>query len=127
MKKIVSTANAPLAIGPYSQAVIDPKTGLIYSAGQIALDPVSGQVIQGDIQVQARQVLKNLNAILEAAGSNFHKVLKVTVFLKSMDDFSKVNEVYTEFFKGDFPARSAVEVARLPKDALVEMELIAHI
>jgi len=127
MKKIVSTDSAPKAIGPYSQTVIEPKTGLIFTAGQIPLDPKTGQIVEGDVQAQARQVLKNLSAVLVAAGSDFSKVLKVTVFLKSMNDFVKVNEVYSEYFNKDFPARSAVEVARLPKDALIEMELIAHV
>jgi 2-iminobutanoate/2-iminopropanoate deaminase len=127
MKKIISTENAPKAIGPYSQAVVESKTGLIFTAGQIPLDPETGQIIEGEAQAQARQVLRNLSAVLAAAGSDFSKVLKITVFLKSMNDFVKVNEVYSEYFNKDFPARSAVEVARLPKDALVEMELIAHV
>jgi 2-iminobutanoate/2-iminopropanoate deaminase len=127
MKKIISTENAPKAIGPYSQAIMEPKSGLIFTAGQIPLDPQTGQIVDGDIQAQARQVLKNLSMVLTAAGSDLNKVVKVTVFLKSMNDFIKVNEVYSEYFNKEFPARSAVEVARLPKDVLVEMELIAHV
>ncbi len=127
MKKIVSTEKAPKAIGPYSQAVIEPKTGLIYTAGQIALDPTTGEIVGNDIQTQAKQVFNNLQAVLKAAGSGFDNVLKTTVFLKDMNDFAKVNEVYSEYFNRDFPARSAVEVSRLPKNALIEIELVAHI
>jgi 2-iminobutanoate/2-iminopropanoate deaminase len=126
MKKIVHTDKAPEAIGPYSQAVIEPKSGLIFTAGQIAMDPSTGELIAGDITDQARRVFENLKNVLKAAGCGFENVLKATVFMKDMGDFSKVNTVYSEYFKGDFPARSAVEVARLPKDVLVEIELIAH-
>lgn len=125
MKKIVRTDKAPGAIGPYSQAVEDQKTGLIFTSGQLALDPASGKMIEGGVVEQAHQVFKNLKAVLEAAGSGFDKVLKATVFLKDMEDFGIVNDVYAIYFKDNFPARSAVEVARLPKDAMVEIEMIA--
>ncbi len=127
MKKIVHTDKAPEAIGPYSQAVIDSSSGLIFTSGQIAIDPSTGEVISGDAADQARQVLKNLENVLAAGGVDFGHVLKATLFLKDMGDFAKVNEVYSEYFKGDFPVRSAVEVARLPKDVLVEIEMIAHV
>ena len=127
MKKIVKTDNAPGAIGPYNQAVIEPKTGLVFTAGQIPLDPATGVIVEGGITEQAHRVFKNLEAVLEAAGSGFGKVLKATVFLKDMGDFVKLNEVYSEYFKEDCPARSAVEVVRLPKDVLVEIEMIAHL
>ena len=127
MKKIVHTDKAPEAIGPYSQAVIDPKTGLVFTSGQIAMDPSTGELIDGDITDQARRVFENLKCVLQAAGCGLENVLKATVFLKDMDDFSRVNSVYSEYFEGDFPARSAVEVARLPKDVLIEIEMIAHL
>lgn len=127
MKKIVHTDKAPEAIGPYSQAVIEPATGLIFTSGQIAIDPSTGEIVKGDVADQARQVFENLKNVLAGAGVDSNHVLKATVFLKDMGDFSKVNEVYSEYFKEDFPARSAVEVARLPKDVLVEIELIAHL
>lgn len=127
MKKVVYTDKAPEAIGPYSQAVIDPKTGLIFTSGQIAIDPATGELIDGDVEDQARRVFDNLKSVLQAAGCGFENVLKATVFLKDMGDFTKVNAIYSEFFRGDFPARSAVEAARLPKDVLVEIELIAHL
>lgn len=127
MKKIVSTDKAPKAIGPYNQAVIEPESGLIFTAGQIALDPASGVMVEGGIKEQAHRAFANLKGVLEASGSEFEKVLKVTVFLKDMGDFVKLNEVYSEYFKVNHPARSAVEVSRLPKDALIEIELIAHV
>ncbi len=127
MKKIVHTDNAPEAIGPYSQAVIDPNSGLVFTAGQIAIDPSTGEIVSGDVADQARQVFENLRNVLLAAGLDFGNVLKATVFLKNMDDFTRVNEVYSQYFKRDFPARSAVEVARLPRDVLLEIEMIAHV
>ncbi len=127
MKKIVYTDNAPEAIGPYSQAVIEPDTGLVFTSGQIAIDPSTGKIVNGDVVDQARQVFENLKNVLGGGGADFGHVLKATVFLKDMGDFAKVNEVYSEYFKGDFPARSAIEVARLPKDVLVEIEMIAHV
>ncbi len=123
MKQVISTAKAPKAIGPYSQAI---KAGdLLFCSGQIALDPVTMQIIGTNAAEQARQVLLNLMAVLEAAGSNLDQVVKTTIFLKNMADFAAVNEVYAEFFKADPPARSTVEVARLPKDVLVEIEALA--
>ncbi len=127
MKKIVHTDKAPEAIGPYSQAVIEPNSGLVFTSGQIAIDPSTGKIVNGDVVDQARQVFENLKNVLAAGGVDFGHVLKATVFLKDMGDFAKVNEVYSEYFKGDFPARSAIEVARLPKDVLVEIEMIAHV
>ncbi|MBR2783444.1 MAG: RidA family protein [Firmicutes bacterium] len=123
MKTVVSTDKAPGAIGPYSQAV---KAGsLIFVSGQLPLDPASGAFPQG-AAAQTRQSLTNAAAILEAAGSGLDKVVKTTVFLADMNDFAAMNGVYAEFFSGAFPARSAVQVARLPKDALVEIECIAE-
>lgn len=125
MKDIVSTAKAPAAIGPYSQAV---KTGgLIITSGQLPIDPATGTFPEG-IQAQTRQSLTNVKAILEEAGVTMDSVLKTTVFLSDMNNFGAMNEVYATFFtEGSFPARSAVEVARLPKDALVEIEVIAAV
>jgi 2-iminobutanoate/2-iminopropanoate deaminase len=126
MKAKVSTAHAPAAIGPYSQAI---KIGeLIYTSGQIPLDPVSGQMIEGGIGPQTKRVLENLQAVLQAAGSDLGRVIKTTVFLKNMADFAAMNEVYAAFLAPEgvvAPARSTVEVARLPKDALVESEVVA--
>ncbi len=123
MREVVATSNAPKAIGPYSQAI--RASGLIFCSGQIPLDPVTNQLIQGDIAAQTERVLKNLSAVLWEAGSNLEKVVKTTVFLKSMDDFPAMNEVYGKFFVSKAPARSTVEVARLPKDVLVEIDAIA--
>ena len=126
MKKVISTDKAPKAIGPYSQAVVEPQSGLVFTSGQIPMDPNTGEVVSGGIEAQAHQVFRNLQAVLEAAGSKLENVVKASVFLKDMGDFVKVNEVYASYFKSDFPARSAVEVARLPKDVLIEIEVIAH-
>jgi 2-iminobutanoate/2-iminopropanoate deaminase len=121
-KEIISTNDAPLAVGPYSQAV---KIGnLVYTAGQVALDSASGKLVGEDAPAQAEQALKNLKAVLEAAGSSLDKVVKTTVFMKNMDDYKAVNEVYARYFTKDFPARSAVEVARLPLNALIEIEAV---
>ena len=120
--KIVETKNAPGAIGPYSQAVV--VGGLVYTSGQIPIDPVSGKIEAEGIEEQTRRIIKNLAAVLEAAGSGLDKVVKTTCFLANMDDFAAFNEVYAEYFTGK-PARSCVEVARLPKDVLVEIECIA--
>lgn len=124
MKEIISTSKAPAAIGPYSQAV---KAGnLLFVSGQIPLDPATGALIpETTIQAQVTRVFQNLSAILEQAGGSLDNVVKTTVFLKNMEDFVPMNQVYQEFFKTDCPARSAVEVARLPKDVLVEVEAIA--
>lgn len=121
--RAVHTDAAPAAIGPYSQAVV--AGGVVYCSGQIALDPVSGALIEGDVATQTRQVLRNLEAVLAAAGSGLDRVVKCTVFLKSMDDFAKMNAVYTEFFPAWKPARAAVEVSRLPRDVAVEIDCIA--
>lgn len=125
MKKVVKTDKAPAPVGPYSQAII---TGdFIFTAGQIALDPDSGELEIADVKVQTERVIRNMKAVLEEAGSALSKVVKTTVFLKNMDDFTAMNEVYARYFSGDAPARSAVEVSRLPKDVLVEIECIALI
>jgi 2-iminobutanoate/2-iminopropanoate deaminase len=119
----VSTPNAPQAIGPYSQAI--KANGFLFTSGQIALDPKTNTLITGGIVDQTEQVLKNLTAILQAAGSSWEKVVKTTVFLKDMGEFGQMNEVYGKVCKGAPPARSTVEVARLPKDVAVEIDLIA--
>ncbi len=128
-KDIIFTNKAPEPIGPYSQAVtISWETQqLIYTSGQVAIDPATRNFNNGEIKEQTRQVLENLKAILSVAKSNLKKVIKTTVFLKSMDDFGSMNEVYAEYFGESKPARSTVEVSRLPKDALVEIEVIAYI
>jgi 2-iminobutanoate/2-iminopropanoate deaminase len=120
--KVVQTNQAPAAIGPYSQGII--VNNLFYSSGQIPLT-AEGVMVEGGIKEQTHQVFKNLDAVLTAAGASFETVVKATVFIKSMDDFAAINEVYGEYFSTNKPARSCVEVARLPKDALVEIEVIA--
>lgn len=120
---MVHTDKAPAAIGPYSQAVIH--NGLVFTSGQIALVPETMAIAEGGVREQTEQVLKNLGAVLEKAGSSKNNVLKTTIFLKNMGDFAVVNEVYADFFQGHKPARSTVEVARLPKDVLIEIEMIA--
>jgi 2-iminobutanoate/2-iminopropanoate deaminase len=122
-KQIITAENAPQAIGPYSVAV--KAAGFVFSAGQLGIDPETGDFVSGGIKAQTRQALLNLKAVLEAAGSSLEKVVKTTVFLKNMDEFTAMNEVYGEFFSADYPARSAVQVARLPKDGSVEIEAIA--
>ncbi len=122
-KEVLTTKKAPEAIGPYSQAI---KVGdLIYTSGQIPIDPATGQVVQGGIEAQTKQVLENINAILVNAGSSFKNVIKSTVFVKDMNDFTAINNIYGQYFKEPYPARSLVEVARLPKDVLIEIEVIA--
>ncbi|MBR4513582.1 MAG: RidA family protein [Lachnospiraceae bacterium] len=124
-KQIISTDKAPQAIGPYSQAV---RVGdMIYTSGMIPIIPETGELETGDIKAQAKQAIGNLIALLEAAGSGADKVIKTTVFIKDMNDFAAVNEVYSTFFKEDCPARSCVEVARLPKDVLIEIECVATV
>ena len=123
MKQAISTSNAPAALGPYSQAV--QVGNLLFLSGQVPIDPATGTVVEGGIQEQARQSLTNLKAILNEAGTNMGAVVKTTVFLKNMDDFAAMNEVYAQFFQQPYPARSAVQVAKLPKDVLVEVEAIA--
>jgi 2-iminobutanoate/2-iminopropanoate deaminase len=123
MKQEVKTDKAPKAIGPYSQGIV--ANGFVFASGQISIDPATGELNTGTIDDQTRQVLRNLGAVLEAAGSSFDKVVKATVFLQDMSDFSKMNQVYAEFFKAPFPARAAVQVARLPRDVKVEIEAVA--
>jgi len=123
MREVIRTADAPAAIGPYSQAI--RANGLLFTAGQVALDPVTQQLIEGDISAQTERVLKNLSAILKAAGCGLKDVLRCTVFLKDMSDFTAMNAVYGKYFETAPPARSTVEVSRLPKDALVEIDVIA--
>lgn len=122
MTKVVQTKNAPAAIGPYSQGII--VNNMFYSSGQIPLTP-AGDFVNGDIKEQTNQVFRNLQAVLEEAGASFETVVKATVFIKDMEQFAEVNEVYSEYFHTHKPARSCVEVARLPKDALVEIEVVA--
>ena len=125
-KKIIKTKNAPLPIGPYNQAVA--VGNLVYTAGQIAIDPKTNTIVYGSVHEQTRIILQNLESILKAAGSSLKKVVKTTVFLKNMDDFSAMSEVYKEFFdEKTAPARSTIEVARLPKDVAVEIEVVATI
>jgi 2-iminobutanoate/2-iminopropanoate deaminase len=123
MREVISTKEAPQAIGPYSQAI--RANGFVFVSGQVAIDPATQQVINGDVAAQSDRVLKNLSAILKAAGSGLEKVVRSTVFLKNMDDFTAMNEVYGRYFNATPPARSTVEVARLPKDVLVEIDVIA--
>lgn len=123
MKQEVKAEKAPKAIGPYSQGII--ANGFVFVSGQIPLDPTSGELSLGTIEEQTRLVLRNVGAVLEAAGSSYEKVVKCTVFLQDMNDFSRMNQVYAEFFRAPFPARAAVQVARLPRDVKVEIEAIA--
>ena len=123
MLKKVSTEKAPAAIGPYSQGIIAGDT--LYASGQIPIIPATGEIVEGGVEEQTKQVFINLQALLGAAGSGLDRVFKTTVFIKDMNDFAAVNSVYATFFDGDFPARSCVEVARLPKDVLIEVEVIA--
>ncbi len=123
MKEVISTEGAPKAIGPYSQAI--RAGGFLFTSGQVAIDPATQQVVAGDVAAQTDRVLKNLGAILKTSGSGFEKVVRCTVFLKNMGDFAAMNEVYARYFTQAPPARSTVEVARLPKDVLVEIDAIA--
>ncbi|HKR01950.1 MAG TPA: RidA family protein [Pyrinomonadaceae bacterium] len=123
MREIIKTESAPAAIGPYSQAV--RAAGLVFASGQIPTDPKTGQFVEGGIAEQTEQVMRNLTAVLEAAGTNLERVVKTTVFLADMNDFSAMNEVYGRYFKENPPARATVQAARLPRDARVEIELIA--
>ena len=123
MKKAISSGEAPTAIGPYSQAV---RVGsLLFLSGQVALDPSTGQMAEGDVSAQTRRVMDNLGAVLKSAGLSFADVARTTIFLADMNDFAKVNEVYATYFKEPFPARATVQVARLPRDARVEIDAIA--
>ena len=123
MREIISTKDAPQAIGPYSQAI--KANGFVFVSGQIAIDPATQQVVAGDVAVQTDRVLRNLSEILEAAETGLGKVVRSTVYLKNMSDFAAMNEVYGKYFSSAPPARSTVEVARLPKDVLVEIDVIA--
>jgi len=123
MREVISTPDAPKAIGPYSQAI--RANGLVFISGQVAIDPATQQVVEGDVTVQTERVMKNLAAILSAAGSSVEQVLRCTVFLKTMNDFAAMNAVYGKYFSSGPPARSTVEVSRLPKDVLVEIDVIA--
>jgi 2-iminobutanoate/2-iminopropanoate deaminase len=123
MKKEVKTDKAPKAIGPYSQGIV--ANGFVFASGQIPIVPATGELNVGTIEEQARQVLSNLGAVLEAAGSSLNDVVKATVFLQDMNDFSRMNAVYQEFFQAPYPARAAVQVARLPRDVKIEIEAIA--
>jgi len=123
-KNVIATKQAPGAIGPYSQAI--KANGFIFASGQLGMDPATGELVKGGIQAQTRQSLTNVTHVLEAAGSGLEKVVKTTVFLKDIKDFAAMNAVYSEFFKTDCPARSAVQVGALPKDGMVEIEVIAE-
>ncbi len=125
MRKIVSTEQAPKAIGPYSQAVVF--NGIAYLSGQIPNHPDTGQLVEGDVAAQTERVLQNLKAVLEACGASLESVLKVSVFLKDMADFPKMNEVYARYFTSNPPARSTVQAARLPRDVTVEIDAIAAV
>lgn len=125
MRQAVSSPNAPAAIGPYSQAI---KSGnLLFLSGQIPLDPATGQLVPGGIDAQTRQVFTNIGAILQAAGASFDQVVTATVYVADMNDFAKVNEIYATYFSSPAPARATVQVARLPKDSLVEIQVVAAI
>ena len=121
MKKVISTTNAPAAIGPYSQAI--EVNGMVFASGQIPVNPATGEIPEG-IEAQAEQVMKNVKNLLEAAGTSVDQVVKTSVFIKNMDDFATINGIYAKYFAKDCPARSCVEVARLPKDVLIEIEAI---
>ena len=124
MKKIIRTDKAPQAIGPYSQAI--EFNNMIFTSGVIPVNPETNELVTGPIEVQAEQAIRNLAALLKEAGSSTDNVVKTTVFIKDMNDFAKVNEIYANYFTKDCPARSCVEVARLPKDVLIEIEAIAY-
>ena len=123
MREVISTKDAPQAIGPYSQAI--KANGFVFVSGQVAIDPADQEVITGDVAAQTDRVLRNLSEILEAAGSGLGKVVRATVFLKNMGEFAVMNQVYAKYFSSTPPARSTVEVSRLPKDVLVEIDVIA--
>ncbi len=125
MKQIIATEQAPKAIGPYSQAVV--WNGVAFLSGQIPLDPSTNQIVDGDVEAQTARVLENLKAVLEACGSSLDRVLKTTVYLKDMGEFARMNDVYGRFFTSNPPARATVEVARLPRDVRVEIDVIAAV
>jgi 2-iminobutanoate/2-iminopropanoate deaminase len=122
-KRIVRTEQAPQAIGPYSQAVVGGD--FVYVAGQLALDPRTGQLVPGDVRIQTKRVMENIKAILEGAGTSLSNVVKTTVFLRDMNDFGAMNEIYGSYFQEDPPARSTFQVAKLPRDGAVEIEVVA--
>ncbi len=122
MQNVIKTDKAPSAIGPYSQAI--EVNGMVYTSGVIPVNPATGEIVEG-VEAQAKQAIGNLINLVEAAGSSADKVIKTTVFIKNMNDFGKINEIYATFFKEPYPARSCVEVARLPKDVLIEIEAVA--
>lgn len=124
-KQVIATAKAPKALGPYS--VANQWGKLVFTSGQVGLDPATNAIVEGGIEAETRQVFSNLAAVLEASGTSLENVLKTTVFLRDMGEFARMNAVYAEHFKGDFPARSTVQVAALPKDAGVEIEVVAFI
>ena len=123
MKTEISTKNAPAAIGPYSQAI--EANGMVYTSVMIPIDPQTGELVTGGVEQQAEQVFSNLRALIEASGSSMDKVVKTVVFIKNMDDFGKINAIYEKYFTEPYPARSCVEVARLPKDVALEAEAVA--
>ncbi len=123
MREVIATNDGPKAIGPYSQAI--KANGLVFVSGQVAIDPATQQVVPGDDAAQTERALQNLSGILKAAGTSLDRAVKTTVFLKSMDDFKAMNEVYARYFTAEPPARSTVEVSRLPKDVLVEIDVVA--
>lgn len=123
MANVISTDKAPAAIGPYSQAI--EVNGMIYTSGMIPIDPSTGELVTGSVEAQAEQAISNLEALLAASGSSIEKAVKTVVFISSMDDFGKINEVYAKHFKEPYPARSCVQVARLPKDVAIEIEAVA--
>ncbi|CAM3772409.1 RidA family protein [Alkalicoccus chagannorensis] len=122
-KKIIHTNQAPEAIGPYSQAV--EVNGFVYTSGQIGLDPATGHLVEGGVEAQAHQVMKNVQSILEAAGTDMDGIVKALIFLKEMDDFALVNDIYASYLQEPYPARSAIEISKMPKGALVEVEVVA--
>lgn len=124
MKEIIATEAAPKAIGPYSQGVLVKP--FLYLSGQLPIDPSTGQLVEPDVKTQAKRVLDNIQLILESSGLTMSNVVKTTIFLNSMNDFALVNNIYKEYFTDDYPARSTIEVSKLPKDALVEIEVIAY-
>ncbi len=123
MKKIIKTKNAPAPIGPYSQAVLSGNT--LYTSGQIAIDPINCSLIMETIEVETKQVMENMKAVLTEAGMTFEHVIKASIFISDMDNFSKINEVYNQYFSSNYPARETVQVVRLPKDVNVEISMIA--
>lgn len=123
MANVISTDKAPAAIGPYSQAI--EVNGMIYTSGMIPIDPSTGELVTGSVEAQAEQAISNLEALLAASGSSIEKAVKTVMFISNMDDFGKINEVYAKHFKEPYPARSCVQVARLPKDVAIEIEAVA--